>query len=163
MPDTFANALDFVLAYEGGYVNDPADPGGETNFGISRRAYPQEDIRGMTRERAAEIYRRDYWDACRCDELPPLMAVAVFDCAVNQGVRRAVRLYQAVLRVQPDGVMGPQTIAQARAAGDRPLGLFLAERATAYATLVAHRPESMRFCRGWMRRLFALHERCLSP
>ena len=87
---SFAQAVEFVLQCEGGLVDDPADPGGLTNRGISQRAYPNEDIRNLTVERAKELYSRDYWTAARCDELPPGMALVVFDSAVNCGVSRAL-------------------------------------------------------------------------
>ena len=82
---SFARAVAFVLAQEGGYSNDPNDPGGETRYGISKRRYPAEDIRNLTVERARELYRRDYWDKNRCGELPAHMALCVFDAAVNGG------------------------------------------------------------------------------
>lgn len=69
----------------GDYVNDARDPGGETNFGISKRSYPRVNIRDLTRDDAVAIYRRDFWDASNCDALPAKLAVALFDCAVNQG------------------------------------------------------------------------------
>ena len=88
----FDSAVAFVLKEEGGYVNNPNDPGGETNFGISKRAYPEVDIAGLTADTAAEIYRRDYWDKLGDMEgLPAGLALLALDCAVNQGVGRARR------------------------------------------------------------------------
>jgi len=84
-----------VLAREGGYVNDAADPGGETNMGISKRAYPAVDILNLTREQAGDIYHRDYWLACACDTLDQGAALALFDTAVNVGVTRALAMWQA--------------------------------------------------------------------
>lgn len=112
----FQKAVALILKHEGGYVNDPRDPGGETNFGISKRAYPNEDIRGLTRERAAALYHRDYWQAIRGDELPFPLALVTFDMAVNAGVGAAVRHLQEALAVPVDGKLGPQTIAKAQAA-----------------------------------------------
>ena len=128
----FENALKFVLSYEGGYVNDPNDPGGETNLGISKRAYPNEDIKALTKEKAAEIYRRDYWDSCKCNELPESMAIAVFDCAVNQGVKTASRLLQIAVGATVDGVIGPKTVLAAFKGGQKALILFLLQRAKSY-------------------------------
>ncbi|WP_052351548.1 glycoside hydrolase family 108 protein [Deinococcus pimensis] len=85
----FDECLTLVLGHEGGYVNDPFDPGGETNWGISKRQYPNLNIRALTREDAARIYRRDYWDAMMCDTLPPGLALCTFDTAVNSGIGRA--------------------------------------------------------------------------
>lgn len=117
---------------EGGYANDPNDSGGETNFGISKAAYPNEDIRALTVERAQELYKRDYWDASGAEQLPETMAVAVFDSAVNQGVGVAVRLLQVALGVDVDGALGPKTVAAAHRAGDVGVWLFLLERAKRY-------------------------------
>ena len=103
-------AIGHVLQAEGGYVDNPRDPGGETNFGISKRAYPALDIRALTPEAATAIYRRDYWDACQCDKLPGPVAVVLFDAAVNQGVGAAVRMLQHALRVAEDGAIGVQTL-----------------------------------------------------
>jgi lysozyme family protein len=82
-------SLKFTLKWEGGYVNDPEDPGGETKWGISKRAYPNEDIKNLSRERALEIYANDYWLKAGCDELPFPYNAVVFDAAVNCGVTRA--------------------------------------------------------------------------
>ena len=135
MGDTWERTIKFVLDYEGRYYeNNPMDLGGETKFGISQKSYPHEDIRHMTEERAKEIYRRDYWDPLRCDELPEKIAIAAFDCAVNQGVGRAARVLQAVLNVETDGKIGPMTIAAAQVAGDDAVWMFLLHRARLYMT-----------------------------
>lgn len=114
MRDNFDRCLAHVLEFEGGYVNHPQDPGGETNFGISKRAYPNENIKGMTRQRAAQIYRRDYWNAVRGDDLPAGMDLVAFDAAVNSGVSRGAKWLQASLGVPADGKIGPQTLTAAR-------------------------------------------------
>lgn len=113
MKTNFAPCLDEVLTHEGGYVNHPSDPGGETNMGISKRSYPKEDIRGMTRARAAEIYRRDFWNPVRGDDLPPGIDLVAFDPAVNSGVSRGAKWLQQALAVSMDGKVGPQTVAAA--------------------------------------------------
>lgn len=112
----FVAAVTLVLKHEGGYVNDPNDPGGETNYGISKRSYPNEDIRALTPTRAMALYHRDYWQAIRGDDLPPALALVVFDMAVNAGVGAAIRQLQETLAVPVDGVIGPQTLAKAKAA-----------------------------------------------
>lgn len=86
---TFQQALDQLLKSEGGYVNDPNDPGGETNLGISKRAYPDLDIASLTPESVAPIYKRDYWDKIDGDLLTSPLNYIAFDCAVNQGVSAA--------------------------------------------------------------------------
>ena len=113
----FQKAVALILKHEGGYVNDPHDPGGETNFGIAKRSHPTEDIKGMTAVRAAAIYHRDYWQAIQGDALPPALAVIVFDMAVNAGVGAGIKLLQRTLQVPDDGVLGPVTLAKAQAAG----------------------------------------------
>lgn len=145
----FDRAVDFVLNAEGGYVWDAKDPGGETNFGISKRAYPDESIREMTRDRAEFLYKRDYWDKCRCDELPADLRLAVFDAAVNQGVSAAIRLLQTCARVKIDGVLGAGTLQAAQKVG---LSDYLSARAIRYFAT----PNFDRFGKGWLNRLFHL-------
>jgi len=91
MEHNLQKALDFVLRHEGEYVNDPDDPGGETKFGISKRAYPNLDIASLTIEEARKIYKRDYWDAIRANFLFDGMDIAAFDSAVNCGVQKTQR------------------------------------------------------------------------
>jgi lysozyme family protein len=127
----FDAAFAIVVGLEGDYVNDPQDPGGETKFGISKRAHPNEDIPNLTLDRAKAIYLGTYWQATGCDALKWPMSLYVFDCAVNQGPARAV---------------GFERLADGDAVK------FLAERALHYASLSTF----ARFGRGWMRRLFTL-------
>jgi lysozyme family protein len=148
---TFDRAFDLVIGAEGGYVNDPKDPGGETNFGISKRAYPTLDIKNLTIDDAKDIYERDYWRAASCDRLPDVVAVALFDSAVNQGIRQATRMLQRALSVNDDGVLGSVTIAAANKGNQNDLLIsFCAERALHYASLSTFDT----YGRGWMRRLF---------
>jgi len=90
-PMTFELAVEFILEKEGGYVNDPDDPGGETKFGISKRAFPRINISDLTESHAKELYHQYYWQPMRCNELPDRLRLPVFDCAVNQGIRRATK------------------------------------------------------------------------
>ncbi len=85
----FEKAMEFVLKWEGGYSNDPNDPGGETKYGISKRSYPNEDIKNMTLERAKEIYYQNYWLKSDCDKFSYPMNIIIFDTAVNMGRKRA--------------------------------------------------------------------------
>lgn len=91
---SFERAFRIVVGEEGGYVNDPRDPGGETKYGISKRSYPNVDIKNLTLEQARAIYREDYWDALKLDGQPWHKALCLFDCAVNQGRAVAVELLQ---------------------------------------------------------------------
>ncbi len=89
---SFAKAMNFVFKWEGGYVNDPKDPGGETKYGISKRAYPDVDIKNLTKEAATEIYFEDYWLPTGCENMKdPALAMSVFDAAVNVGVGRVMK------------------------------------------------------------------------
>lgn len=110
MTQWFDQCFDKLLGHEGGYVSDSRDPGGETKFGISKRAYPDLDIAALSVEQAKAIYKRDYWDRARCDELPPTVAFQVFDTAVNSGIGQAIRFLQRAVGVADDGVAGPLTI-----------------------------------------------------
>lgn len=96
--------------HEGGYVNDPKDPGGETKYGVSKRSYPGEDIANLTLERAAAIYRRDFWGPAGCDAVPDAVKFDLFDTAVNAGVKRAVQFLQRACGQVDDGVLGPHTL-----------------------------------------------------
>ena len=152
MPDSFNTALAFVLAREGGYSNDPRDPGGETNFGICKASNPSVDIKALTRETAAAIYRRDYWKAGGCEGLPAPVAVMHFDCCVNQGVGTAAKILQLAAGVTADGKIGPKTLgAVQRAKPDDLLTEYAARRADHYGRL----PHFPTYGLGWMRRLAA--------
>lgn len=104
------SAFNVLLENEGNYVNNPHDKGGETMYGISKKAYPDVDIENLTKEQAKGIYKKDYWDKCKCDYLPDALSVAVFDFAVNSGVKRAIKYLQMSLGVTADGIIGNQTI-----------------------------------------------------
>jgi len=157
-PDPFARAIGIVFKLEGGLVDDPHDNGGVTNHGISATAYPSLTIAALTKDQAAAIYRRDYWDRCRCAELPWPLALALFDAAVNQGAATAVRLLQRSLGAAIDGVIGPATLeAVQSAAAEELLGRYLARRAKRYA----EHPDWPHFGMGWMTRLFTIQRECL--
>lgn len=107
----FDQCFDKLIAHEGGYVSHEKDPGGETNFGISKRAYPQVDIKNLTRDAAKAIYKTDFWDRAQCDRLPPTLAYLLFDAAVNSGIGQAIRFLQRAIGTADDGVLGPLTLA----------------------------------------------------
>ena len=113
----FKAALKKTLLLEGGYVNDPKDYGGETNFGISKKAHPEEDIKNMTAERAGRIYKHRYWDALRLDELDHQgIAEELFDTAVNIGRNRAANYLQTALSLVISAINANKTVLAA--AGD---------------------------------------------
>ncbi|MBI5328869.1 MAG: hypothetical protein HZB80_11375 [Deltaproteobacteria bacterium] len=90
MSGNFERAIDFVIKQEGGYVNNPADPGGETNYGISKKAYPALDIKNLSQDAAKEIYKKDYWSKAGCESAEWPMCVVILDAAVQHGVSRAL-------------------------------------------------------------------------
>jgi len=142
--------IERVLVHEGGYVNDPRDPGQETRWGISKRAYPHLDIRNLTRAQAVDIYRRDFWQRVRGDELPREFAFQALDAAVNHGIGNAVRWMQRAAGVADDGVIGPVTLAAVQRAQPADLVLrFNAERLRFYAKLTTFST----FGRGWVNRV----------
>lgn len=159
MRANFNACLAVTLKHEGGYVNDPHDPGGETNLGISKRSYPKEDIHGMTRKRAAAIYRRDFWDAVNGDDLPAGLDLVAFDAAVNSGVMRGSKWVQQALGVKADGRIGPVSLAAAHRA----------DVATVVQDAISRRFDFLRglrtwprYKRGWTARLEAVEAAALS-
>lgn len=147
----FEQIFQRVIGHEGGYVNDRRDPGGETKFGISRRAYPNEDIAALTLERARELYRRDYWDRIKGDDLPRPVDEFAFDFAVNSGVRAAALALQGAVGALRDGDVGPKTLAALqRSQPIEVVRLMFVERAMIFAL----HPQDEVFGRGWFARLF---------
>lgn len=106
----FDDAFTRLLGHEGGYVNHAADPGGETNWGISKRSYPAVNIRELTRDHARMIYLTDYWGPAGCDAVPDGIKADLFDMAVHAGVRTAVRCLQRAVGETADGLLGPLTL-----------------------------------------------------
>lgn len=159
MTDAFDRAHAFIAKWEGGWSDDDYDPGGLTRYGISQRAYPDLDLSKLTREGARELYRRDYWQAAKCDMLPKPLALVHFDAAVNQGVGRAAMFLQGALGVTQDGIIGPLTL-QAAQGADIPVTVteYCARRGRHYGNLSTFH----RFGLGWMRRLFDVHREALS-
>ena len=113
----FDVAVERTLEHEGGLANNPNDRGGLTKYGISQRSYPDLDIESLTKDDARTIYKRDFWDKIQGDKLPNKTAFALFDFAVNSGPEEAVRRLQFALgpNLEIDGIMGPDTIKQAKA------------------------------------------------
>lgn len=123
----FDTAFDRLIGHEGGYVNDPRDPGGETNWGISKRSYPQLDIRNLTREAAKVIYLRDFWSVC--SGIYESVLFQLFDGAVHHGIGNAVRIAQRAIGVVDDGHWGPHSKSMAATFSESDLLMrVLAER-----------------------------------
>jgi lysozyme family protein len=112
-----------MLASEGGYVNHPSDPGGMTNLGVTKRVWEEwvgresneKEMRALTPEMVEPLYKRKFWDACKCDDMPSGIDYLVFDFAVNAGVGRSAKILQAAVGVTPDGGIGPITLAAVKA------------------------------------------------
>lgn len=153
--DAFEAAFARVVGLEGGYINDPNDPGGRTIHGITERDHPDLWVNGPpSLEQAKARYRRDYWDKVIAGRLPPPLALFVFDAAVNQGVDAAVRMLQRAVRVPVDGRMGSRTLAAVEDAGDpvELAALYLAERGLRYTGT----RNFDHYGRGWFKRLFKI-------
>lgn len=145
----FDQVIERVLSHEGGYVNNPDDPGGETQWGISKRSYPDVDIKALTRDQAKELYRRDFWRRVHADEMPAAVAYQALDFAVNSGCETAVRKLQAAAGVADDGHWGPVTAAAVKRVRVEVLLMnFVAERMEFQARL----RQFDAFGRGWTRR-----------
>jgi lysozyme family protein len=160
--ERFEQAVGMVLAHEGGYVNDPVDPGGETKYGISKRSYPHLDIASLTKAQAEDIYYQDWWLRLRCNEIKDAgVAQKLLDTAVNVGLRTGVRLLQQALvevgqAVTVDGLIGPQTIAAAnRVEPGRLLAAMRCQQAAHYRRLIEKNPRLAKFERGWINRAYA--------
>ena len=148
-------AIIFVLKHEGGYVNNPKDPGGETKYGISKRSYPDVDIPNLTMDKARRIYVQDYWDYLRCSEMAPAVAMMIFDTGVNCGKYRTAKWLQIAIRVfdfpiKIDGIIGPRTVAVSKKCEAPRLCLtFLHQRLFHHLCLGKKYPE---FISGWINR-----------
>jgi len=150
----FEDAIKKTLISEGGYVNDPQDRGGETNFGISKRAYPNVDIKNLTVAGAKEIYKRDYWDRVRASEINSQeIASGLFDTAVNMGVRTASKLLQACADAHPDGIIGNVSLQKINSMDTETLLLrFKISKIARYAYLAKKRPANRKYLLGWINR-----------
>ncbi len=150
----FAQAYDKLLGHEGGYSNNPHDPGGATNHGVTQKVAREHgylgDMRDYPQALAREVYRTSYWAPCRADDLPEAVRFDVFDGAVNSGVGQSVRWLQRAAGAEADGVIGPQTL---RAVNAQP-GAGLAARYNGHRLMfLAGRKNWDAFSEGWARRI----------
>ncbi len=156
----FQQAILVVLRHEGGYVNNPKDPGGETKYGISKRTYPNLDIKNLTIDQATDIYYRDWWTHFTYNQITnSAVATKVFDTSVNLGASRCHKLLQRCLQVNgfanivDDGNLGPKTFAAVNACDATVLlTAFRQAQANYYNALVAAHPEDQQFLKGWLSR-----------
>jgi len=114
MEANYKKCLETILHHEGGYVNHPKDPGGETNLGVTKRVYEEfggtKDMKDLTREDVEPIYKKNYWDRLKGDQLPAGLDLCVFDFGVNAGTGRAAKFLQKMIGTTPDGGIGPMTL-----------------------------------------------------
>lgn len=156
--ENYDKCLELILHHEGGYVNHPKDPGGETNLGVTKRVYEEwggtKDMVDLTVEDVAPIYEKNYWGRTKCDDLPSGLDLCVFDFAVNAGPGRAAKYLQEMIGTTVDGGIGPNTL--------RALGNYIESEGTAAAiqNYQAKRQEYYEslstfetFGRGWTRRV----------
>ena len=147
----FQKAFKIIVGVEGGYVDNKNDPGGETKYGISKRSYPDEDIKELTLERAKEIYKNDFWIKLNCDSMAWPLNLIVFDSAVQHGQTIAIKLLQRALKIKEDGIYGRNTLAAVEARDPYEVAkLLLTVRVFYYQKLATFQI----YGRGWMNRLF---------
>lgn len=147
----FNEAIDIILKHEGGYVNDPKDPGGETKYGISKRAFPSLDIKNLTIDKAKEIYKINYWEPVKGELINhQILATNIFDFAVNAGVVVSVKTIQKLVNVSIDGKLGlVSTVAINQRNGDELNFSFTKERFEFYKRLCEKKPDLLKFLNGW--------------
>lgn len=160
--DNFEQIIINVLKNEGGYVNDPVDAGGETNFGISKRSYPDVDIKNITLDQAKTIYKRDFWDKQQYNNIDNIIiATKIFDLSVNMGAPKANILIQRALRsvgrkVNEDGILGVATLnAINKTSSTELLAALRSEAAGYYRSIVISKKEQSKFLQGWLNRAYA--------
>lgn len=177
MKDNFDNILKFTLRAEGGFVDDPDDPGGMTNLGISFRflkgvnpelgdvnndgVVDEHDIEEMTLDAASKIYRVCFWDACKCDDLPSLVDDVVFDTGVNMGTGTAIKLLQRTLnnnygfKLDVDGGLGAFTMNALKTVSNNLKFAkdYLDTRRDYYTSLADEKPRFQKFLKGWLNRV----------
>lgn len=152
---TFNEIIEKILEHEGGYVNDPTDMGGETKYGITKRFYPNVDIKNLTVEQAKKIYHQDYWRIAKVDDIPDNLKHMYFDMCVNMGTKRAIKILQKSAnskghKLVVDGKIGSKTI---NALSNVELKRVKAYRIKYYADLVSEKPNQEKFYYGWVKRV----------
>ena len=170
MTDNFEKCLEIILHHEGGYVNHPKDPGGITNLGVTKNTYEDwldeevsvEDMKALTQEDVEPIYQENYWDKCKCGELPTGLDLCVFDFGVNAGPGRAAKYLQTLIGTVADGGIGPNTLKTLSSYVDthgvvKTVEQYQANRQEYYEGLSTFDT----FGRGWTRRVEETTEKAL--
>jgi lysozyme family protein len=150
----FRLAIQKTLIHEGGYVNNPNDAGGETNFGISKREYPNLDIKNLTQDQAIEIYREGYWKPFYSQINSQLIADKLFDLGVLFGVGTAVGILQLSANITVDHKFGPNTLAAVNQSDEASLlAAYKTNMVTHAFNIVAAKPQNRVFLKGWANRI----------
>ena len=158
MKDNFSQCFALVLKHEGGYVDNPADPGGATNLGCTKAVWEQyigrsvtkDDIKALTPNDVMPLYKAKYWDTIKGDDLPEGVDYAVFDFAINSGPSRAAKALQSVLSVTVDGQIGSATLRALETANPREVATAVCEARLAFLQSL---PTYGTFGKGWSRRV----------
>jgi len=165
MQSNFDNAFALLIVSEGGYVNDPQDNGGETNWGVTKKSWADYlgrvvkdgEMKALTKTDVKPFYKKMYWDKCRCDDLPSGLDYAVFDFAVNAGTGQAARFLQRAVGVHDDGVIGSGTISAVKAHPAKELlETFSKQKSDFYRSIVQRTPSQAKFLNGWLNRVTAV-------
>ena len=167
MQSNWQKSFEQMLASEGGYVHHPSDPGGRTNLGVTQRVWEEwvgresneKEMRSLTPEMVEPLYKRKFWDACKCDELPSGIDYLVFDFAVNAGCGRSAKVLQTAVGVTPDGGIGPLTLAAVKAIPESELiEKFSQAKENFYRSLNTFET----FGKGWLNRVAAVKGKATS-
>jgi len=162
MKENFDASFARIIKSEGGYVNDPADRGGETNLGVTigawgaylGRAIQPGEMKALTVETVKPFYKSMYWDKVKGDDLPVGVDYALFDFAVNAGASRAAKLLQRAVGAVDDGVIGSGTLGLvAKADHAKLLDNFSEQKQRFYSGLATTNPSQQKFLKGWLARV----------
>ena len=155
----FDKAILHSLKWEGGYVNDPSDSGGETKYGISKRSFPDVDIKNLTLDEAKNIYLKNYWNPLYTQIKDESLAIKLFDLGINLGVAKAVILLQsAIYDFEPinkiDGKFGKITLELTNKYSDLDLyDAYISKVELYYRHITVKSPKNLKFLKGWLNRL----------
>jgi lysozyme family protein len=159
MNDRFNWIIKFVLDAEGGYTNDPVDPGGETNYGIDKRSHPNVDIKNLTVEQAKEIYWNEYWLKFSCDRFEKPVGEVYFDSCVNTGAKQSNKFLQRAVGTEADGIIGPKTVSKLVVENaDMLANAIINQRQKFYENLAESKPALKKFLKGWSNRNYNLRK-----
>lgn len=167
MKENFDACLRLTLRHEGGFVNNPRDPGGMTNLGVTKRTWEdwtgrpatEADMRSLTEEDVKPLYHKRFWKAVRGEELPDGIDFCVFDCAVNSGPGKAVRMLQSAIGVKADGIIGKRTIDASFAVPLQSLIDDYTGLRLAFLQTLSHFPT---FSKGWTARCMAVRNEAMA-